>query len=126
MVCVSGDCMFVKILLAIRWTLPHLKETCKQLFTIWHCFILYRMSQVDCLDVSLGILILNVCTLSLSFITVTSILRSYHAYTKQTSHSPLANYVLYRVDNRGMSDSCKWRRCDMHLQPPHQLCNPCG
>ena len=59
----------------------HLKETCKQLFTIWHCFILCRMSQVDCLDVSLGILILNVCTLGLAFLSLS------HQFYKATMHA---------------------------------------
>ena len=31
------------------------------------------------------------------------------------------------MDNRGMCDSrSKWKCCDLQLQPPHQLCNPCG
>ena len=36
-------------------------------------------------------------------------------------------YLLHRLDNRGMCDGrSEWRHCDLQLQPPHKLCNPCG
>jgi len=73
------------------------------------------------------------------FVCCILILAAYRPTTQDTI-SPflwlsLCSFVLHRLDYWGMWDSIEWRMwrsnergmcCDVQLQPPHQLCNPCG